>query len=153
MSPSPHPLLPSQPPPAPGPQIFSDIVFAEKNFVDANFSKEGFEYYLRLRAQMLALLPAPHVVLYLDVSPAECHHRIHRLRKRVCAPRVRSRVCAAVCAVFAPPYAPCLRRRMRRVCAAVCAVRAPPCVQCALAPCRHVGVCSARMCLQRVQPQ
>jgi deoxyadenosine/deoxycytidine kinase len=44
-------------------QIFSDIVFAEKNFMDGNFSKEGFEYYLRLRAQMLALLPVPHVVL------------------------------------------------------------------------------------------
>ena len=64
-------------------QIFSDIVFAEKNFVDANFSKEGFEYYLRLRAQMLALLPTPHIVLYLDVSPEECYSRIHQLRKRV----------------------------------------------------------------------
>ena len=64
-------------------QIFSDIVFAEKNFMDANFSKEGMDYYLRLRAQMLSLLPAPHVVLYLDVPPEECYSRIHKLRKRV----------------------------------------------------------------------
>lgn len=67
-----------------GAQIFSDIVFAEKNYQDGNFSKDGFHYYLRLRAQMLELLPAPHVVLYLDVSPEECHTRIHRLRKRDC---------------------------------------------------------------------
>jgi Deoxynucleoside kinase len=64
-------------------QIFSDIVFAEKNFYDENFSREGYEFYLTLRKQMLSLLPAPHVVLYLDVPAEECYQRIHKLRKRV----------------------------------------------------------------------
>jgi deoxyadenosine/deoxycytidine kinase len=67
-------------------QIFSDIVFAEKNFFDENFSREGYDFYLTLRKQMLSLLPAPHVVLYLDVPAEECYQRIHKLRKRVCAP-------------------------------------------------------------------
>lgn len=64
-------------------QIFSDIVFAEKNYMDENFSREGYDFYLELRNQMLSLLPVPHVVLYLDVSPEECYNRIHKLRKRV----------------------------------------------------------------------
>lgn len=59
-------------------------MFAEKNFVDGNFSREGYDYYLELRGKMLAGLPAPHVVLYLDASPEVCHERIHGLRKRDC---------------------------------------------------------------------
>jgi hypothetical protein len=79
-------------------QIFSDIVFAEKNFLDGNFSREGFDYYLQLRSQMLAMLPTPHFVLYLDVTPAECHNRIHQLRKRVCVCMwVRACVWVRVC--------------------------------------------------------
>lgn len=65
------------------PQIFSDIVFAEKNYKDGNFSREGYDYYLQLREQLLAQLPAPHVVLHLDVSAKVCYDRIHNLRKRV----------------------------------------------------------------------
>mmetsp|Transcript_14886 Transcript_14886/g.51840 ORF Transcript_14886/g.51840 Transcript_14886/m.51840 type:complete len:348 (-) Transcript_14886:39-1082(-) len=64
--------------------IFSDIVFAEKNFKDGNFTREGYDYYLRLRAQMLEALPEPHVVVYLDVDPEECFNRIHKMRQRSC---------------------------------------------------------------------
>ena len=31
---------------------------------------------------MLASLPFPHVTVYLDVPPEQCHERIHGLRKR-----------------------------------------------------------------------
>lgn len=65
-------------------QIFSDIVFAEKNFRDGNFTREGYDYYLELRKQMLEALPEPHVVVYLDTTPEECHMRIHKLRGRAC---------------------------------------------------------------------
>ena len=58
--------------------------------------QEGFDYYLRLREQMLMLLPVPHVVLYLDVPAEECYTRIHNLRKRV---RLR---------LPFPPFLPCL---------------------------------------------
>jgi len=64
--------------------IFSDVVFAEKNFRDGNFSREGYDYYLALRAQLLQPLPLPHAVLYLDVSPQQCYDRIHGLRQRDC---------------------------------------------------------------------
>ena len=33
---------------------------------------------------MLADLPLPHIAVYLDVSPSECHDRIHNMRKRAC---------------------------------------------------------------------
>lgn len=58
-------------------------MFAEKNYKDGNFSREGYDYYLQLREQLLAHLPAPHVVLHLDVSAMVCFDRIHNLRKRV----------------------------------------------------------------------
>ena len=64
--------------------IFSDVVFAEKNFRDGNFSREGYDYYLALRAQLLRPLPLPHAVLYLDVKPQQCYDRIHGLRQRDC---------------------------------------------------------------------
>mmetsp|Transcript_20431 Transcript_20431/g.48376 ORF Transcript_20431/g.48376 Transcript_20431/m.48376 type:complete len:342 (-) Transcript_20431:37-1062(-) len=64
--------------------IFSDIVFAEKNFKDGNFTREGYDYYLKLRAQMLEALPEPHIVVYLDVDPLECYNRIHKMRQRSC---------------------------------------------------------------------
>ena len=64
--------------------VFSDIVFGEKNFMDGNFSREGYDYYLELRRKMLASIPPPHVVLYLDVTAEECHRRIHHTRKRDC---------------------------------------------------------------------
>lgn len=64
-------------------QIFSDIVFADKNFHDGNFSEAGYKYYLQLRGQLLRFLPVPHTVLYLDVRPEVCYDRIHHMRKRV----------------------------------------------------------------------
>ena len=62
--------------------IFSDWVFAEKNRVDGNIGKEGFEYYSVLRNQLLQGLPCPLVTVYLDVTAKECHRRIHGLRQR-----------------------------------------------------------------------
>lgn len=64
--------------------IWSDIVFAEKNFVDGNFSREGYDYYLQLRERMLSSLPAPHALVYLDTSAEVCYDRIHKLRQRGC---------------------------------------------------------------------
>ncbi len=63
--------------------IFSDLVFARKNYLDGNISSEGFQYYLRLRDALLDGLPLPHVMVYLDVSPSECYRRIVEVRKRV----------------------------------------------------------------------
>jgi len=62
--------------------VFSDWVFAEKNRLDGNISRSGFIYYSELRLKMLAGLPRPDAVLYLDVSPAECFRRVHHLRQR-----------------------------------------------------------------------
>lgn len=64
--------------------VWSDWVFAENSRVDGLISPEGFEYYLAIRGQMLARLPAPHIAVFLDVDPSECHRRIHDVRKRDC---------------------------------------------------------------------
>lgn len=58
-------------------------MFGEKNYLDGNISKEGYEYYLQLRSQLLFALPEPHVVVYLDASPEVCFDRIHKMRQRV----------------------------------------------------------------------
>jgi deoxyadenosine/deoxycytidine kinase len=64
--------------------VFSDWVFAAKNLADGNIDAKGYQYYERLREQMLEHLPLPHTVLYLDVSAEECHRRIRDVRKRSC---------------------------------------------------------------------
>eukprot|EP00708_Paratrimastix_pyriformis_P004058 GAFH01002879.1.p1 GENE.GAFH01002879.1~~GAFH01002879.1.p1 ORF type:complete len:241 (-),score=44.72 GAFH01002879.1:244-966(-) len=64
--------------------IFSDFVFAKKNHLDGNISAEGFRKYLQLREDMLRVLPIPHVLLFLDVSPETCLHRILNVRQREC---------------------------------------------------------------------
>jgi len=64
--------------------IFSDYVFAVKNYRDGNISKRGFEYYLSLREKMLEHLPVPHATLYLDVPAQICHDRILHMRCREC---------------------------------------------------------------------
>ena len=64
--------------------IFSDCVFAEKNFLDGNISKEGYEFYKNQRQRLLSMLPSPDLVLYLDASAETCFDRIHNLRGRNC---------------------------------------------------------------------
>eukprot|EP00941_MAST-03F_sp_MAST-3F-sp1_P001819 g1819.t1 len=64
--------------------IFSDVVFAVKNHADGNICDEGFKVYNSLRQQLLQNLPPPDCCVYLDVSPEECHRRVHHLRKRDC---------------------------------------------------------------------
>jgi len=63
--------------------IFSDWVFAEKNRRDKNITEEGYAEYLHIRQQLLAHLPTA-LTIYLDVSPQECHRRVHNLRGRDC---------------------------------------------------------------------
>lgn len=70
-------------------------MFAEKNFVDGNFSREGYDYYLQLRERMLSSLPAPHALVYLDTSAEVCYDRIHKLRQRVRRLAMRCGRCAA----------------------------------------------------------
>lgn len=65
--------------------IFSDIVFAERNFLDGNFTRRGYDYYLELRQRLLSPLPPPHAVVYLDARPEVCYDRIHNMRQRVSA--------------------------------------------------------------------
>ncbi|KNC56324.1 deoxyguanosine kinase [Thecamonas trahens ATCC 50062] len=64
--------------------VFSDKVFADKCREDGFISEEGYAYYMALRARMLEALPVPHVTLYLDVDPKECHRRILHERCREC---------------------------------------------------------------------
>lgn len=64
--------------------IYSDGTFAEQNFKDGNFTKEAYDYYKALVKQMMAKLPKPSLVLYLDVSAERCHERIMNMRKREC---------------------------------------------------------------------
>lgn len=63
--------------------IFSDVVFAEKNFVDNNFTREGYDFYLELRKRLLASLPLPDAVVYLDAKPSTCAERV-KMRSRDC---------------------------------------------------------------------
>jgi len=64
--------------------IFSDAVFAMQNFKDGNITQNEYNEYSKVREEMLAGLPLPHIAVYLDVSPSECHDRIHNMRKRAC---------------------------------------------------------------------
>ena len=64
--------------------IFSDWVFAKKNFDDGNISEEGYDEYMAVRKQMLARIPFPDVVINLNVSPDECFRRVHCERQRAC---------------------------------------------------------------------
>ncbi|MDP2435420.1 MAG: deoxynucleoside kinase, partial [archaeon] len=64
--------------------VYSDWVFAENSRSDGTISPEGFEYYLAIRSQMISRLPPPHIAVFLDVEPQECHRRIHDVRKRDC---------------------------------------------------------------------
>eukprot|EP00947_MAST-08B_sp_MAST-8B-sp1_P001145 g1145.t1 len=64
--------------------IFSDVVFADKNRDDGNITAHGYHEYQELRQRLLALVPAPHCVVYLDASPKTCYDRVMSLRKREC---------------------------------------------------------------------
>jgi len=64
--------------------IFSDWVFAKKNFDDGNISKEGFDDYMNVRNQMMKCIPFPDAVISLDVSAQECFRRVHDQRQRDC---------------------------------------------------------------------
>ena len=57
--------------------IFSDVVFAEKNFVDGNFTRAGYDFYLELRKRLLAPLPQPDAVVYLDATAKTCAERVN----------------------------------------------------------------------------
>ena len=37
----------------------------------------GYRYYGQLKNQVLAAVPVPHITLFIDVSPQQCHDRIH----------------------------------------------------------------------------
>ena len=64
--------------------IFSDIVFALKNREDENIDAAGYAEYEALRAGLLALIPLPHAVVYLDVTAEACHDRVLSMRQREC---------------------------------------------------------------------
>lgn len=64
--------------------VFSDIVFAQKNYEDGNIDDDGFEEYLALRQQLLSDLPSPTAVVYLDVPAQICHDRVLHMRRREC---------------------------------------------------------------------
>tara|TARA_B110000208_G_C11677954_1_gene397684 strand:+ start:44 stop:1051 length:1008 start_codon:yes stop_codon:yes gene_type:complete len=62
--------------------IFSDSVFAVKNFEDGNITRSGMVEYESLRRTLLALVPRPDLIVYLDVDATECHRRVHEMRQR-----------------------------------------------------------------------
>ena len=63
--------------------IFADSVFAEKNFIDNNYSREGYDCYLELRKKLLAKLPLPDAIVYLNASAKTCAERVNS-RARDC---------------------------------------------------------------------
>jgi deoxyadenosine/deoxycytidine kinase len=63
--------------------IFADSVFAEKNFIDGNFSKKGYDCYLELRKLLLEKLPLPDAIVYLNASAKTCADRVNS-RARNC---------------------------------------------------------------------
>eukprot|EP00761_Pharyngomonas_kirbyi_P002558 gb/GECH01002562.1/.p1 GENE.gb/GECH01002562.1/~~gb/GECH01002562.1/.p1 ORF type:complete len:284 (+),score=75.65 gb/GECH01002562.1/:1-852(+) len=69
--------------------IYSDSVFAEKNFIDGNIDDEGYEYYKQLRSEMLKLVPSPRFAIYLDSSPKVCYNRVHNIRGRGCESSIK----------------------------------------------------------------
>ncbi|KAJ3423741.1 deoxynucleoside kinase [Anaeramoeba flamelloides] len=64
--------------------IYSDWVFAKKNFDDKNIDEEGYKLYSSIRKEMLNIVPYPQICLYLSVKPEICYDRIHKLRGRKC---------------------------------------------------------------------
>jgi NADH dehydrogenase (ubiquinone) 1 alpha subcomplex subunit 10 len=98
--------------------VFSDDVFAVKNLEDGNISQAGYDYYKGLRSQMLASLPPPSAVCYLDASPEECRRRVHELRKRECEvsrpaknhSRKKTSAASSLLARRALPFLPYARR-------------------------------------------
>lgn len=58
-------------------------MFARQAFADGYFSNSEFQFYSDLRTRLSRRLPLRNVVLYLDVDPKECLHRVHNVRKRV----------------------------------------------------------------------
>ena len=63
--------------------IYGDAVFAEKNFLDGNIDKIGYENYLKMRDVMFQFLMVPQTTIYLSASPQICLERINR-RSRNC---------------------------------------------------------------------
>ncbi|KAJ3449298.1 NADH dehydrogenase [ubiquinone] 1 alpha subcomplex subunit 10 [Anaeramoeba flamelloides] len=64
--------------------IYSDWVFAKKNYDDKNIDEEGYKLYSEIRKEMLNSIPYPQICLYLSVKPEICYDRIHKLRGRQC---------------------------------------------------------------------
>ncbi|KAJ3429004.1 NADH dehydrogenase [ubiquinone] 1 alpha subcomplex subunit 10 [Anaeramoeba flamelloides] len=64
--------------------LFSDWVFAKKNYDDGFIDEEGWKLYSSLRKKMISLIPIPQITLFLDVPSKICYDRIHNLRGRKC---------------------------------------------------------------------
>jgi len=64
--------------------VYSDAVFARKNYTDGYITEAGYECYRTKRAELLQKLTPPDLVIYLDVSPETCLKRILTLRNREC---------------------------------------------------------------------
>jgi deoxyadenosine/deoxycytidine kinase len=63
--------------------VWSDWVFAKQAHVDGFISDAQFDWYLRLRGRIAERCSVAQLaVVWLDVSPAECLHRVHHVRKR-----------------------------------------------------------------------
>ena len=81
--------------------VWSDWVFARQALEDGFISKSEFNFYVGIRKRFqkqftsifsavaktfnflfLTIRLVLNNVLYLDVTPAECYHRIHNIRKR-----------------------------------------------------------------------
>lgn len=58
-------------------------MFARQAFADGHFSNSEFQFYSDLRTRLARRLPLRNIVLYLEVDPKECLHRVHNVRKRV----------------------------------------------------------------------
>ncbi|KAJ6253279.1 NADH dehydrogenase [ubiquinone] 1 alpha subcomplex subunit 10 [Anaeramoeba flamelloides] len=64
--------------------LFSDWVFAKKNYDDGFIDDEGWKLYSSLRKKMISLIPVPQITLFLDVPSKICYDRIHNMRGRKC---------------------------------------------------------------------
>ena len=63
--------------------IYGDAVFAEKNYLDGNIDKIGYENYLKMREVMFRFLMVPQITIYLSAPPKTCLERIKQ-RQRDC---------------------------------------------------------------------
>jgi deoxyadenosine/deoxycytidine kinase len=63
--------------------IYGDAVFAEKNYLDGNINKIGYENYLKMREVMFRFLMVPQITIYLSAPPKTCLERIKQ-RQRDC---------------------------------------------------------------------